>query len=262
MWTYQHRQFQVYQIPVLRDNYIYILQDSQSDAVLVVDPALAAPVIDACTTLKLKPTHILNTHHHWDHTDGNAGLVEQYQCTVVGNQADAQRIPLITQAVSDAQDVHIGGLNIQVIDLPGHTLGHIAYVIDDALFCGDTLFGAGCGRLFEGEHAQMWQSLQRLAALPEQCSVYCAHEYTLPNLKFAKSVDAGNERLLQRIKQDTQTRRRKQPTIPSSIGLEKQTNPFLRPLDAAFCQAFNKAEGSQLDALGIFTCMRQRKNKC
>ncbi|MDX8384129.1 MAG: hydroxyacylglutathione hydrolase [Ghiorsea sp.] len=261
MWIYQHRQFQVIQIPVLRDNYIYLIQDSQSDAVLVVDPALADPVMAACEQHQLKPTHILNTHHHWDHTDGNAALVERYQCTVVGNHADATRIPHIQQHVSDTTALRIGALNIQVIDVPGHTLGHIAFVIDDALFCGDTMFGAGCGRLFEGSHAQMWQSLQKLAALDEATQVYCAHEYTLPNLKFARNIDGENPILKQRISNDTQTRRNKQPTIPSTIALEKQTNPFLRPLDHDFCLAYNQAANSQLDAQAIFKAIRDRKNK-
>jgi len=257
MWTYQHHHFKVHQLPVLSDNYIYIIEDSQSDAVLVVDPALAEPVIQACEKLKLTPTHIINTHHHWDHTDGNSELVATYACRVVGNQADAKRIPHINQAITTHTSIILGNLNIQIIDVPGHTLGHIAYVIDDALFCGDTLFGGGCGRLFEGSFEQMWGSLQKLATLDEKTKVYCAHEYTLANLQFAQEVDPNNEHLQQRIKHDTQTRMSNQPTIPSIIALEKQTNPFLRPLNPEFCAFYD----AQLSPLEIFSQLRTKKNK-
>ncbi|MDQ6984658.1 MAG: hydroxyacylglutathione hydrolase, partial [Ghiorsea sp.] len=239
MWTYQHQHFIVHQLPVLRDNYIYIIQDRHSPIVCVVDPALAKPVIEACEKLGLKPTHVLNTHHHWDHTDGNEELVKTYQSKVVANQADASRIPHISQRLAADSSFKLGNLHIQSMDVPGHTLGHISFVIDDALFCGDTLFGGGCGRLFEGSFEQMWHSLQQLAALPDETRFYCAHEYTLPNLKFARDVDPDNETLQQRIKRDTQTRMQQQPTIPSTIGLEKQTNPFLRPLSQDFIQTYN-----------------------
>ncbi len=261
MWAYQHQKFKVYQIPTLNDNYVYVIAAHDSSCVLVIDPAVAAPVISACDTLKLTPTHILNTHHHWDHTDGNQALVKAYGCEVLGNQADAVRIPCLSMPVQAPSHTTLGSLHIQVLDVPGHTIGHIAFVIDDALFCGDTLFGAGCGRLFEGSPAQMWDSLRQLAELPDSTQVYCAHEYTLPNLRFAKSVDANNPALQQRIRKDTQTRMQQQPTIPSSIGLEKETNPFLRPLNQAFVQAYNQTHQSDFDALQIFTWLREAKNK-
>ncbi len=261
MWTYQHSKFRVHQIPVLRDNYIYIIEDCHSETVLVVDPALAQPVIQACTELKLIPTHILNTHHHWDHTDGNLELKQTYACEIIGNQADAARIPGISQPIIADSNDQLGQLQLQILAVSGHTIGHIAYVIHDALFCGDTLFGAGCGRLFEGTCEQMWHSLQKLAALDGQTKVYCAHEYTLPNLRFAREVDADNQALQQRIHRDTRTRRNKQPTIPSTMALEMQTNPFLRPLHADFCQQFNEREQSNLSALHIFQHLRERKNK-
>ncbi len=261
MWTYQHKNFKVHQIPALNDNYIYLIEDCHADTVLVVDPALASLVIEACAQLHLKPTHIINTHHHWDHTDGNKELVQTYNCEVIANQDDAARIPCLSHPIPADSSFVLGNLRIQSINVPGHTLGHIAYVIDDALFCGDTLFGGGCGRLFEGTHAQMWESLQKLAALPDATRFYCAHEYTLPNLRFARDMDADNPVLKQRIKDDTQTRMKQQPTIPSSIGLEKKTNPFLRPLDAAFIQAYNQTNQTQFNALETFTDLRQRKNK-
>ncbi|MDQ7003846.1 MAG: hydroxyacylglutathione hydrolase [Ghiorsea sp.] len=260
MWTYQHQSFIVHQLPVLRDNYIYIIQDRHSSVACVVDPALAAPVIKACSQLKITPTHILNTHHHWDHTDGNEELVQTYQCEVVANQDDASRIPHISQPIAVNSALTLGHLNIQSIEVYGHTLGHIAFVIDDALFCGDTLFGGGCGRLFEGSFAQMWSSLQKLAELPNETRFYCAHEYTLPNLRFARDMDKDNAALKQRIKRDTQTRMKQQPTIPSTIGLEKKTNPFLRPLNPRFVDKYNQENNTTFNALQVFTHLRERKN--
>ncbi|MDX8388563.1 MAG: hydroxyacylglutathione hydrolase [Ghiorsea sp.] len=261
MWSYQHIGFKVHQIPVLRDNYIYIIQDCHSDSVLVIDPALAQAVQQACEELNIKPTHILNTHHHWDHTDGNLELVSAYGCEVIGNTNDKKRIPGITAPIQDNQAFKLGSLNIQVLDVPGHTIGHIVFVIDDALFCGDTLFGAGCGRLFEGTHEQMWQSLQKLTPLPDQTKIYCAHEYTLTNLSFANEIDAKNKVLQKRILTDTKTRKDKRPTIPSTIGMEKKTNPFLRPLDSDFCLYFNQSNNQNLDALHIFKHLREQRNQ-
>jgi hydroxyacylglutathione hydrolase len=229
--------------------------------VCVVDPAVASNVQDTCETLQIKPTHILNTHHHWDHTDGNEALVSAYQCEVIGNKADASRISNISQPIQVEKTITIGSMNIQVLDVPGHTLGHIAFVIDDALFCGDALFGAGCGRIFEGSFEQMWDSLQKLAALDSKTQVYCAHEYTLPNLRFAREIDTDNADLTQRIQVATKTRMNKQPTIPSNIGLEKKTNPFLRPLDTNFLTNFNQHNNSMFDAFSAFKSIRERKNK-
>ncbi len=260
MWTYQHTDFLVHQIPALNDNYIYLIQDCHSDAVCVVDPALADSVQTACEMLNLKPTHILNTHHHWDHTDGNKALIEKYDVQVIANASDAARIPGISQPIPAQSNLKVGSLNIQTLDLPGHTLGHIAFVVDDALFCGDTLFGAGCGRVFEGSMAQMWDSLQKLYALKDEMKVYCAHEYTLPNLRFAKAVDKDNETLKKRISDDTRTRMKQQPTIPSTLGLEKQTNPFLRPFNPDFVRHYNQANNSDMNGFAVFKDLRERKN--
>jgi hydroxyacylglutathione hydrolase len=260
MWTYYHKNFIVHQLAVLRDNYIYIIQDRQSPVVCVVDPALAEPVIEACAQLNITPTHILNTHHHWDHTDGNEKLIHTYQCEVVGNEDDATRIPHISQPIALNSTLTLGHLNLQSLAVYGHTLGHIAFVIDDALFCGDTLFGAGCGRLFEGSFEQMWESLQKLAALDANTKVYCAHEYTLVNLAFAQSVDADNEHLKQRMHEDKNKQLHKQPTIPSTIGLEIQTNPFLRPLDPKFCSAYSQNHAVKANPLQVFTALRKARN--
>jgi len=261
MWSYQHQHFTVYQIPALNDNYIYLIEAKDSDVLAVVDPADASVVNQACENLGKPLTHILNTHHHWDHTDGNKALKQRWNCMIVGAADDAARIPYIDTQVSEEVLPKLDGLNIQVLNVSGHTLGHIAYVVDDALFCGDALFGAGCGRLFEGTPKQMWQSLQKLAALPDDAQVYCAHEYTLPNLRFARDVDADNAELEKRIHRDTQARMKKQPTIPSNIGLEKATNPFLRPLDDIFMHSYAKAQHIDANALNVFTHLRQSKDR-
>jgi len=260
MWSYQHAGFSVHQLPVLRDNYIYLIESQASNALIAVDPAEAAPVQQACQALGKPLTHIFNTHHHWDHTDGNLALKKDFACLIIGAAHDAERIPGIDIAVSDVSPPTVSGLNITVLDVPGHTIGHIAYLLGDALFCGDTLFGAGCGRLFEGSPEQMWHSLSKLAALAGNTNVYCAHEYTLPNLKFAKAMDADNPTLAERIMRDKKRRKQRQPTIPSSIAMEVATNPFLRPLDAGFCQSYAAAQHIHADPLAVFTDIRRRKD--
>jgi len=261
MWSYQHKNFSVHQLPALNDNYIYLIQDHNSDVVIVVDPADASPVVQACHQLDTPLTHILNTHHHWDHTDGNKPLKSRYSATVMGAEVDAARIPEIDIAVSEASDLFLGSLKVDILFVPGHTTGHIAYLIDDALFCGDALFGGGCGRLFEGTPEQMWNSLSKLASLPDETKVYCAHEYTLANLRFARTVDPDNSHLTARISNDTQRRMKKLPTIPSSIGMEKLTNPFLRPLNSIFCHSYAKQQGISSNPIEIFTHLRKSKDK-
>jgi len=261
MWSYQHQHFKVHQIPALNDNYIYLIEALHRNVLAVIDPADASVVNQACASLDKPLTHILNTHHHWDHTDGNKALKQRWHCTVIGAAHDAHRIPEIDVHVSEQTPLELDNLNLQVLDVSGHTLGHIAYVLDDALFCGDALFGAGCGRVFEGTHTQMWQSLQKLAALPDNTQVYCAHEYTLPNLRFARDVDNDNAALEKRIHRDTQTRMKKLPTIPSNIALEKLTNPFLRPLNHAFVHAYAKEKHTADNALAVFTHLRENKDR-
>ncbi len=261
MWKYQHQDFTVHQLPALNDNYIYLVEDHNSDALAVVDPADASPVDKACRVLGKPLTHILNTHHHWDHTDGNKQLKERFNCEVIGAAIDAIRIPQIDLEVDEKSNLKIGSLEISILSVPGHTHGHIAYLIDDALFCGDTLFGGGCGRLFEGTPEQMWNSLTKLARLPDNTQLYCAHEYTLANLRFAKHVDRNNSELDARISTDTRKRMHRLPTIPSSIGVEKNTNPFLRPLDDDFCHQYAAAQGINSDPLTVFTYLRASKDR-
>ncbi len=260
MWSYQHAGFSVHQLPVLRDNYIYLIESEASDALIAIDPAEAVPVQQACKVIGKPLTHIFNTHHHWDHTDGNLSLKKDFACLIVGAAHDRGRIPGIDIAVSEASPPLVAGLDITVLDVPGHTSGHIAYVLGDALFCGDTLFGAGCGRLFEGTPAQMLHSLNKFAGLDKDTQVYCAHEYTLPNLKFARAVDADNPALIERVLNDKNRRRQKLPTIPSSIGMEIATNPFLRPLDSSFCHRYAAAQHTGVEPLAVFTDIRRRKD--
>jgi hydroxyacylglutathione hydrolase len=261
MWSYQHQHFSVHQLPVLNDNYIYLIEDRQSEIVAVIDPADAAAVRNACEQLAKPLTHILNTHHHWDHTDGNNALKTSFNCTVIGAEIDAARIPGIDIKVSETTPLTLGEQEVKIISVPGHTIGHIAYLIGDALFCGDTLFGGGCGRLFEGTPEQMWDSLSKLAALADETKVYCAHEYTLANLRFARSVDSDNQNLITRISSDTQKRMQQLPTIPSTIGMEKQTNPFLRPLDNDFCRLYAEHQGISNAPVAVFTHLRASRNK-
>ncbi len=260
MWSYRHRHFTVHQLPALRDNYVYLI-DLHDDATLVaVDPADAAVVNGACAQLGKPLTHIFNTHHHWDHTDGNRALQAHFQCRVIGNRADQARIPGIDWPVTPDTPPRFGPCVTTLFDLPGHTIGHIALLIDDALFCGDTLFGAGCGRIFEGTPAQMWQSLTILAALPPTTQIYCAHEYTLPNLHFARTIEPQSEAIRSRLIADKASRRAHRPTIPSSLASELVTNPFLRPRDSRFCRDYAGAHQIDSDPLTIFTHIRQRKD--
>ena len=261
MWSYQHQNFTVHQLPALKDNYIYLIEVYNSKTLIAVDPAEAAGISNFCREGGHKLTHILNTHHHWDHTDGNRELKQSFGCTVIGAANDAHRIPAIDIPVSEHAAPEIAGLKIKVLELPGHTSGHIAYLIDDALFCGDVLFGAGCGRLFEGTASQMWDSLNQLAQLPGETSVYCAHEYTLPNLRFARTVDPDNEVLSERIHRDTQSRMNQKPSIPSTIAQELATNPFLRTLDRAFCSHYAEQNTIAADGLSVFTDLRIRKDR-
>ncbi|MDQ6981415.1 MAG: hydroxyacylglutathione hydrolase [Mariprofundus sp.] len=261
MWSYQHPGFTVHQLPALRDNYIYLIEADSNNTLIAVDPAEAVSVHQACRHMGKPLTHIFNTHHHWDHTDGNLSLKKDFGCLIVGAEGDAARIPGIDITVTEASPPALAGLDISVLDVPGHTNGHIAYIINDALFCGDTLFGAGCGRLFEGTAAQMWNSLNKIAELDGNTKIYCAHEYTLANLAYASAIDANNPALTARIVADKNRRKQDQPTIPSSIDMEKATNPFLRPLDSYFCRNYAAAHNISSEPLSIFSDIRSRKDR-
>lgn len=221
---------EIVQIPVLSDNYVYLLHEPTSGATAAVDPAVEEPVREALAARGWRLTHILNTHHHHDHTGGNLQLKKETGCTVVGAAADAARIPGIDAEVKDRESFLLGAAAAMVMEVPGHTAGHIAYWFpdSDALFCGDTLFAMGCGRLFEGTADQMWRSLDKLRGLPADTMVYCAHEYTQANARFARTVERRNKALAARVREIDAFRAQSRPTVPSRLGLECETNPFLR----------------------------------
>ncbi len=215
-------------IPAFNDNYIWLLQRAGDPRCVVVDPGDATPVLLALAEQDLELSGILITHHHGDHTGGVRELLAHRQVPVFGPAGEA--IPGMTHPLREGDTVTLEALDLQlgVFDVPGHTAGHIAFYGEGMLFCGDTLFAGGCGRLFEGTPEQMYQSLDKLASLPEDTRVYCAHEYTLANLRFAQRVEPDNARLQERLSEVETMRASDQCTLPSSIGLERQTNPFLR----------------------------------
>lgn len=259
-------------INAFNDNYIWVLRQDSQQAVYVVDPGDANVVLDYLRTQRLSLAGILITHHHRDHTGGIAALAAHVKQTtghdlaVYGPQSeDIQGINQpIEPTLSDTLTLPFIDAPVRILSVPGHTAGHIAYLVDDALFCGDTLFSAGCGRLFEGTPSQMWQSLSQLAALPDETRVYCAHEYTLSNLKFAQTVDTDNEALNAYVEQASTLRAQGKATIPSTIGLERAINPFLRPLSPTIVDSikiqFCDQDLTKADELTCFTLLRQWKD--
>lgn len=242
----------VLQVPTMRDNYVYLAHDPATGHTAIVDPGVEEAVVAALEAQGWTPTHILNTHHHYDHTDANLALKERYGLTVIGAAHDAERIPGIDVRVSDGDTVSVGNASLQVIDVPGHTRGHIAYYARESglLFCGDTLFALGCGRMFEGTKEDMWASMEKLRALPDDTRVCCAHEYTLANAAFALSIDPDNNALKARIAEFQALRDKGQPTVPSVLGAEKATNPFLRADEAALASQLGMAGKPASDVFG------------
>ena len=249
----------IQQIPVLNDNYIYLIHDPESKETAVVDPAVAEPVLSVLKQKNWQLNYILNTHHHGDHVGANLTLKKQTQCKIVGSAADQQRIPGIDIKLNEGDTFKLGNHEFQVINCSGHTIGHIAFYqpAANALFCGDTLFAMGCGRLFEGSAEQMLQSLKKLSSLPLDTKVYCAHEYTAANAQFALSVEPDNTDLLKAIEHIKQLRGNNQPTVPTTVEQELATNPFLRTDSPDIRQTLAMQEASQL---AVFTELRQRKN--
>ena len=246
-------------VPCLSDNYAVILCDRATEATAVIDAPDAGAIEKALDGAGWKPTHILITHHHGDHVQGIPALKQKYGATVVGPRAEAAQIPLLDVAVGAADPVAVGGMIARVIETQGHTAGHIVYMFDAAkmLFAGDTLFALGCGRPFERPAPVLWASLQKLRELPADTKLYCGHEYTLANARFAVTVDPKNAALKKRLAEIEATRAAGKPTLPSTMADELRTNPFLRADDAAVAEAVGM-QGA--DPAAVFTELRERKN--
>lgn len=225
---------QVIIIPVLSDNYIWLMHDDKSGETVVIDPAVSKPVLDEANKRGWKITQIWNTHWHPDHTGGNAEIAQATQCKITGPEAEKERIPTLDVMVKGGDIATIGDYSADIIDVPAHTSGHIAYHIasENILFIGDTLFAMGCGRLFEGTAVQMYDNMQKLSKLPDETIVYCAHEYTQSNGKFAMVAEPDNQAIKDRMKEVIAARERGEYTVPTTIALEKATNPFMRAQSA------------------------------
>ena len=243
---------QIHQIPCLQDNYGYLIHDPDARLTATIDTPDPAAIERALADRGWRLDYILNTHHHADHAGGNLALKQKTGCVIVGSRPDAARIPGIDVLVGEGDSFALGSHRARVIETPGHTVGHICYLFEDdlAAFVGDTLFSLGCGRLFEGTPAQMWASMQKLMALPDATRVYCAHEYTAGNGRFAVTLEPQNVALADRVREVAALRGAGQPTIPSTIGMEKATNPFLRPASPELRATLKLPAASDADVLG------------
>ena len=253
---------QIIPIPAFKDNYIWLLHDSNN--AIVVDPGDATPVFEVVKNLNLHLHTILITHHHHDHIGGVVRLIEEYpNVKVYAPKLEQYGFKHLAVDEPEILDITAFNLKLKVIGLPGHTLGHVAYYAEDdenaqnILFCGDTLFGAGCGRLFEGTPEQMFDSLQKLAALPKDTKVYCTHEYTMHNINFALTLEPNNQALISRQQATLALRDLQQPSLPSSIALEIATNPFLRCHCTAIKSSIQQQNASPLQ---VFTAIRELRN--
>lgn len=245
--------------PCREDNFGVLIHDPQTGATASIDAPEETPIEEALERTGWELNHILVTHHHFDHVEANATLKEKYGADITGPASEADKIPGIDNTVSEGDRFHFGQYEVQVLETPGHTLGHVCYYIPAAgvLFAADTLFALGCGRVFEGTPAQMHHSLQKLAALPDETEVYFGHEYTEANARFAVTVDPENEALAQRVAEIGKTRAAGLATAPTTIAQEKATNPFLRAADPAI-RAHLHMQGA--DDVDVFTEIRQRKD--
>jgi len=251
---------QIEMFPCLQDNYGFLLHDPASGLTAAVDTPEVAPIEAALARHGWQLDYILNTHHHHDHAGGNLALKERTGCTIVGAASDAARIPGIDIQLTEGDVFELGECRAVILDTPGHTIGHIIYHFPDerVAFVGDTLFALGCGRLFEGTPEQMWDSLQKISALPDETRLYCAHEYTQANARFARALEPDNQALISRCTEIDRLRAAGQPTVPTTVSLEKATNPFLRPGSPLLRATLAMPEASPVD---VFAETRRRKDR-
>jgi hydroxyacylglutathione hydrolase len=251
---------EIHQFPCLADNYGVLIHDPAAGVTAAIDTPDAAAISAALKEKGWRLTHIFNTHHHGDHTGGNLALKSQTGCMIVGPRGEAGKIPGIDKAVGEGETYRFGSHEVRILDTPGHTLGHISYWIASqrVAFVGDTLFAMGCGRVFEGTARMMWQSLEKLAALPGETRVYCGHEYTQSNAKFALTIEPENEALRARAEEVERLRAAGAPTLPTRIDLELATNPFLRPRVPAIQKRLGMEGRPEWE---IFGELRERKNR-
>ena len=247
-------------IPCLSDNYAFLAHDATSGQTALIDAPEPGPILKELDARGWKLSHILLTHHHWDHVDGLPGILEKHPASVIGAAADAHRLPPLDVKVAEGDVFEVGGEPVQVLDVLGHTVGHVAYYMPESsvVFTADSLMALGCGRLFEGTPEQMWASLSKLSALPDETIVCSGHEYTQSNAKFALTIDPSNAALQDRAAEIDRARAAGEATVPSSLALEKATNPFLRPNDPAI-QAHLGME--KADPAAVFAEVRARKDR-
>jgi hydroxyacylglutathione hydrolase len=251
--------FQIHQFPCLNDNYGFLAHDSVSGETAAIDTPDAQKYLTEAAAKGWTITQVWNTHWHPDHAGGNLAIRDATACTITGPAGEAEKIPGIDRTVKTGDLVKLGNIEAKVIDVPGHTLGHIAYHLptESVAFVGDAVFALGCGRVFEGNPEMMWQSLTRLKGLPPETALYCAHEYTASNAKFAVTVDPGNEALAAYVKEITAKRARNEWTVPTQLSRELATNPFLRADDPSL----QAAMGHPGDAVATFAEIRGRKDR-
>ena len=248
-------------LPALKDNYIWLLKKKASQHVAIVDPSVAAPVLDFITSENLIPIAIMITHHHWDHVGGIDAITDQFNIPVYTPKTET--VVGSTHPIGEGDRVLLSELDIEIniLDVPGHTSGAVAYYTDKLVFSGDTLFTAGCGRMFEGTPPQMHNSLSKFKSLPEETLLYCGHEYTLSNLKFAAAVEPDNKLVQERLKKVEIARNLDQPTVPATLAEEKATNPFLRCEETTVINAASQYAGKSLNTTAeVFAAIRQWKD--
>lgn len=253
-------ELEIHQFPCLSDNYGFLVHDRDAGVTACIDTPEVGPILAALEQRGWRLTHILNTHWHPDHAGGNEQLRARTGCEVIGPAGERERIPALGRAVRDGDVFDLGGHEVRVLEVPGHTAGHVAYWLpaDRVAFVGDTLFALGCGRLFEGTPEQMWASLRKLMALPPETVVYCAHEYTQANARFALTVDPENEALRERARAIDEARAAGRFTVPTTIAEELRTNPFLRAADPALQRALGLEGASPVE---VFAEARRRKDR-